>query len=365
MPPARALVVIPTYNERENIGPLIDRIFTHAPNIHVLVVDDHSPDDTAEIVRAKQHEYGADRLQLVVRTEGKAGRGSACIHGFAFARDRGYQAVLEMDADLSHDPADIPRFLQCLSHADVVIGSKYLPGSRIEGWEWYRKLLSRGANLYARMVLRLPVRDYTNGFRCYGCRALALLPDLPIDGTGFTVIPQVSYLLHRRGMRLAEVPITFTNRRRGTSNMTLREIGESFFAILRIRSHTLSLHAEQFLKFAVTGFTNTIVNVALLAFFVEVAHFPVPLSVALADAVAITNAFLMNKRWTFRSMEQGYAAQYMRFLLVYGTSLALNVSMVWFLVRVLDLWYILAQLIAIPACAVWNYLWLHFGVFKR
>ncbi len=229
------LIVVPTYNERENIGTLIDDIATQPSTVDILVIDDGSPDGTADIVREKQKHIGEERLKLVVRAEGKAGRGSACLYGFRYALDHGYRAAIEMDADLSHNPADIPRFIERLDDADVIVGSKYVRGGKVIGWGWYRTLLSRGANLYARMILRLPIHDYTNGYRCYGPRALRLIPHLPIDGTGFTVIPQMSFFLHRAGLKFVEIPITFTNRRRGTSNMSLKEVTESFLTVLKLR----------------------------------------------------------------------------------------------------------------------------------
>jgi len=229
------LIVIPTYNERENIGTLIDGIFSLSAGVDVLVVDDGSPDGTSDIVREKQQQIGEERLKLIVRTQGKAGRGSACMEGFKIALEKGYRAAIEMDADLSHDPKDIPRLIEKLDEADVVVASKYVRGGKVIGWEWYRKLLSWGANMYARLILRLPIHDYTNGYRCYGQRALKLIPDLKIEGTGFTVIPQMSFQLHQAGMTFAEIPITFTNRRKGKSNMSFKEMSESFVAILKIR----------------------------------------------------------------------------------------------------------------------------------
>ncbi len=359
------LIVIPTFNERENIGVLLDRIFALALPVDVLVIDDNSPDGTAALIQEKQARYGQSRLQLVLRKEGKAGRGSACLAGFRLARERGYKAVLEMDADLSHDPSDIPRFIEKLSVADVVIGSKYVRGGRVEGWEWYRKILSRGANLYARLILQMPIRDYTNGYRCYGPRALAILPELAIDGKGFTVIPQMSYQLYRRGMRLTEIPIVFTNRRHGTSNMSPREITESFLAILRIRSHELALHIAQLTKFATTGFTNAAIDFGILLFCVEVLQWPLLPSNILSTGIAITNAFYMNKRWTFRNTAERHGAQYVQFLLVYGSCFLLIQGALWFFAVYLGFWYVPVKIGIIPAAATWNYLWMHYGIFRR
>jgi len=358
-----ALVVIPTFNERENIGELIDRIFALKLDLHVLVVDDHSPDGTAELVREKQRVHGEELLQLVVRTEGKAGRGSACLHGFKIAREKGYRAAIEMDADLSHNPADIPRFLDALSDADVVVGSKYVPGGRVEGWEWYRHLLSRSANLYARLILQMPIRDYTNGYRCYSAKALALLPELEIDGTGFTVIPQMSYRLHQAGMRFAEIPIVFINRRRGTSNMSIHEITKSFFAILKIRSHTLHLHISQLLKFGSTGMLNLVLDFSLLTFFMEIVRLPIIFAGPAASAIVIINVFFMNKYWTFKNQEKKHVEQGIKFGLVYGSSFILVNAITWGLTEIILLWYIFSRLIAIAICAVWNYLWMHHKVF--
>lgn len=360
-----ALVVVPTFNERENIGILLDHIFALERPPDVLVIDDASPDGTAKVVEEKQKQYGSDHLQLIVRKEGKAGRGSACLYGFRIARERGYKASIEMDADLSHDPKDIPRFLAKLSEADVVVGSKYVPGGKVEGWEWYRKLLSRGANMYARLILQMPIHDYTNGYRCYGPRALAILPDLPIDGVGFTVIPQMSYQLHRHGMRLTEIPIVFTNRRFGTSNMTITEIAESFLAIIRIRSHDLALHLAQLTKFGTTGLTNAAVDFGILLFCVEILGWPLLPSNVLSTGIAITNAFFMNKKWTFRSNEERHGKQYMQFLLVYGSCFLWVQAVLWLFAVKLGFWYVPVKILIIPAAAAWNYLWMHYRVFRK
>jgi dolichol-phosphate mannosyltransferase len=358
------LIVIPTFNESKNIALLIDGIMQLKLESDIMVVDDNSPDGTADTVRTAQKKYDANRIHLLVRSEGKAGRGSAVLAGFQYARENGYDTTIEMDADLSHDPKDIPRLLEKLSAADVVIGSKYIQGGRIEGLTWNRVLLSKVANLYTRTILRLPISDYTNGFRCYGPRALALLPELKIDGVGFTVIPQMSYQLHHKGMTFAEVPIVFINRRHGTSNMGPNEILESVFAILKIRSNSLYIHAKQMLKFGTTGLVNAVMDLGTLAFCVEILNLPLRISVCIAGLVAISVAFLINKHWTFRNIDKRYMKQYMGFLCVYGSSFILGIALTLLFAEILGLWYILARILVMPIAAFWNYLLLHKTVFR-
>ena len=278
----KVLVVIPTFNESKNIATLVDGIVEHAPGVDVLVVDDDSPDGTADVVRESQKKHGEAKVKLMLRTEGKAGRGSAVLAGFDEARANGYDAAMEIDADLSHDPKDIPRLIEKLPEADVVIGSNYVKGGKIEGLGWHRVLLSKIANFYTHSVLRLPIRDYTNGFRLYGPNALQAIPELHIDGVGFTVIPQMSFELHKKGMTFAEVPIVFVNRRHGVSNMGPNEILESFFAILKIRSVSLYTHTKQALKFSTTGVMNAIVDLSTLALCVEALQIPLRASVWIA-----------------------------------------------------------------------------------
>ena len=342
---------------------MIDALFAVPASIDVLVIDDNSPDGTAQTVQEKQKQLGEDRLRLVVRTEGKAGRGSACMRGFAIARDEGYDAAFEMDTDQSHDPQDIPKFLAAIENCDVVVGSKRHPQSRIVGCEWYRKLLSNFANLYAGLILQLPIKDYTNGFRCYNAKALALLPTLPISGTGFTVIPQTSYLLHNAGMRFAEVPITFRDRVKGKSNMSLKEMYESFLGIIRIRSLVLYQHADQLIKFFVTGLTNLFLDLALLSFFVEIVRLPLVIAAPVTSVIVVTNVFIMNKLWTFKNKEKKVASQGVKFILVYASSIVMvNVLTVAF-TEYAGIWYIPSRIVSILLCALWNYFWMHFGVF--
>jgi dolichol-phosphate mannosyltransferase len=227
-------VVIPTYNESANIAALIQAIVTLGDQYHVIVVDDGSPDGTGEIADGIA---STDESVEVVHRSGKGGRGSACIAGFqtALARPE-FDLFIEMDADFSHDPADLPRLVELMSDCDVAIGSRYTPGARIIGWGAQRHIFSHLANAYARLLLGIPIRDYTNGYRCYTRRALESIDLSSIESRGYIVLSEMAYLLHKQAMRFGEIPIVFVNRRRGKSNTSLREIAEAFTSVHQIRA---------------------------------------------------------------------------------------------------------------------------------
>ncbi|MDD5055365.1 MAG: polyprenol monophosphomannose synthase [Candidatus Peribacteraceae bacterium] len=229
----RTLIVVPTFKEASNIRPLVERVLTLFNDIDVLIVDDASPDGTAAEVRRAQQVFEG-RLKLLERT-GKGGRGSAVLAGFMQGLAEGYDLFFEMDADFSHDPAEIGGFLEKIKDYDMVLGSRYLPTSRIEKWGWKRTFFSRWANRYARFVLGIPISDYTNGFRCYRRSAIASIDVSHIDSTGYVVLSEVAYQLHKQGKRIGEIPTIFVNRRRGISNLSLHEILEAFQSVLRIR----------------------------------------------------------------------------------------------------------------------------------
>jgi dolichol-phosphate mannosyltransferase len=232
--PLEILVVIPTYNERDNVSALCDELLARPERPDVLVVDDNSPDGTAAEAEAVAQRYPG-RLH-VLRRGGKGGRGGAVLDGFAWGLGGGYEYFFEMDADYSHSPGEIPRCLEAARGADVVVGSRYLPASRIVNWPRARRFFSRFANRYARFFLRIPITDYTNGFRCYRRAALEALDADAINASGYVVLSEVAYQLYRRGFRFAEVPTEFVNRRRGESNLSPGEIISAFVGVLRLRA---------------------------------------------------------------------------------------------------------------------------------
>jgi len=228
----RSLVIIPTYNERENLPALARAVLSLTPDLDVLVVDDNSPDGTGELADALARETG--RVHVIHRA-GKLGLGTAYVAGFRHALARGYDRVVEMDADFSHRPADLPRLLDAASFADVVVGSRNIPGGRVIGWSPLRQVISKGGSLYARLLLGLPIRDCTSGFKCFSRRALEQLDLDALRSNGYAFQVEVNHACTRAGLRFAEVPIVFPDRERGASKMSARIVGEAALLVLGLR----------------------------------------------------------------------------------------------------------------------------------
>jgi dolichol-phosphate mannosyltransferase len=224
----RVLVVMPTYNEADNIGPLTERVRWAVPEVDVLIADDDSPDGTGAVA---DRLAAGDQHMHVLHRPGKQGLGAAYAAGFGWARKHGYDAVVEMDADGSHRPEDLPRLLDAARGADVVIGSRWAPGGRAAGLPWRRRVLSRAGNLYARVALGMSVRDATGGYRVYRMRALDRMDVRSASSHGFAFQVELCRRAQRVGCRIAEVPITFSERERGSSKMSFLIIAE---ALLRI-----------------------------------------------------------------------------------------------------------------------------------
>jgi dolichol-phosphate mannosyltransferase len=215
----RTLVVMPTYDEADNIAEILHRVRAVAPEVDVLVVDDNSPDGTAGVARAAADELG--QVDVLVR-ERKDGLGNAYRHGFQVGMDRGYDVLMQMDADLSHDAAAIPQLLGALeSGADAAIGSRYVPGGAIPHWPWHRRAMSRYGNRYACALLRMTVHDATSGFRAYRVDALRAIDVFSTRAKGYGFQIETAYRVSQTGRPLAEVPIVFTDRVRGYSKMSL------------------------------------------------------------------------------------------------------------------------------------------------
>ena len=226
-------VVTPTYNERDNIGPLIERLFgLGIPNLTVLVVDDNSPDGTGALLDELTGQY--PRLRVLHRPA-KAGLGTAYVAGFRMALDAGADYICSMDADFSHDPAHLPELIRAAAHADLTLGSRYIRGGGIANWHWARKMISWLGNAYARAVLWLPYRDLTGGFKCWRREALAALDLDNINSLGYNFQIETTWQTHKKGFRIQEIPIIFTERRAGTSKFNIKIILESFLNVFLMR----------------------------------------------------------------------------------------------------------------------------------
>lgn len=225
----RSLVVLPTYNEADNVLALSEQVLAIDPSLEVLVVDDNSPDGTGDLVEERgKHE---PRLHLF-RRPAKLGLGTAYLAGFAYGLDRGYDQVFTMDGDFSHNPRYIPQMLAGMRHYDVVIGSRYVPGGAIENWSLHRRVLSAFANFYARVLLRLPVRDCTSGFRCYSREVLERVDPFDVAASGYSFLEEMAWRVSRCGFRIGEIPIVFENRRAGSSKIDSSEIYRAAWHVL-------------------------------------------------------------------------------------------------------------------------------------
>lgn len=237
------LVIIPTYNERENVSAMITKVFSLEEPFDLLVIDDGSPDGTAEIVRGRQAEFPG-RLHLMERS-GKLGLGTAYLAGFAWGLERGYDRICEMDCDFSHDPEDLVRLCRAAAEgADVVVGSRYVQGVNVVNWPMRRLLLSYFASVYVRLVTRMPLHDATAGFVCYSRRALEAmdLDAVRMKGYGFQV--EMKYTAWRLGLAIRELPIIFTERREGASKMGGAIIREALFGVLSLPFRRIGKHGR-------------------------------------------------------------------------------------------------------------------------
>jgi dolichol-phosphate mannosyltransferase len=224
----RVLVVIPTYNESENIEIIANRLRQAVPAADILIADDNSPDGTGAIA---DRLAAADPRIEVLHRAGKEGLGAAYIAGFAWARERGYDAVVEMDADGSHAPEQLPLLLDALTNHDVVLGSRWIPGGQVVNWPRHRYAISRGGNLYVRLVLGMPLRDATGGYRAYRMPVLDKLDLESVSSQGYCFQVDLAWRAYRNGFRVAEVPITFAERERGASKMSSSIVREALWRV--------------------------------------------------------------------------------------------------------------------------------------
>ncbi|MES2703581.1 MAG: polyprenol monophosphomannose synthase [Bacteroidota bacterium] len=228
------LVIIPTYNEKENIEKIIRKVFTLPGDYHLLIVDDGSPDGTGDIIKGLQNEF-TNQLHILER-KGKLGLGTAYIAGFKWALSKGYQYIFEMDADFSHDPEDLNRLYDaCVKGADVVVGSRYTKGGKVVNWPWDRIFISKGGAMYTKIITWMPVNDPTAGFVCYKRKVLETIPLDEVHFVGYAFQIEMKYRSWKLGFKIGEVPITFRDRKEGVSKMSGSIIKEAMYGVWKMR----------------------------------------------------------------------------------------------------------------------------------
>lgn len=228
----KTVIIIPTYNEFENLRPLLDAIFSYAPGTDILIIDDNSPDGTGQLAD-ELHEQ--DPRVHVLHRAGKLGLGTAYIAGFKYAIEQHYDAAFEMDADFSHDPRYLPDFLAAIENADLVIGSRYVSGGDTPNWSLLRRFISGGGNTFARFMLDIPIHDCTAGYRCYRREVLERINLDGIQAQGYAFQVELVYRVIRQNFKIVEIPIIFMDRRVGKSKMSRKIFFEGFFWVLRTR----------------------------------------------------------------------------------------------------------------------------------
>jgi dolichol-phosphate mannosyltransferase len=229
-----SLVIIPTYNEKENVERMIRKVFSLPFEFHILIIDDGSPDGTAEIVKALMLEFPGKLF--IEERKGKLGLGTAYIHGFNWALARNYEFIFEMDCDFSHNPEDLIRLREaCVNGGDVAIGSRYTKNGKIENWPMGRVLMSYFASVYVRIILMVPFKDTTAGFKCYRRKVLQAINFDNIKFIGYAFQIEMKYVAYKLGFKIVEVPITFTDRIEGTSKMSKGIFKEAILGVLKMR----------------------------------------------------------------------------------------------------------------------------------
>jgi len=228
-----AIAVVPTYNERANLTELVEKIHQAAKGLHILIVDDNSPDGTGALADELSQKHPGQIF--VLHREKKEGLGKAYVDGFNEVLKKDYEYILQMDADLSHDPAHLPRFFEQIKNHDLVVGSRYLQGISVVNWDLKRLIMSKLATNYVRFVTRMPFTDATSGFKCWRRAALEEIGYEDVFSSGYVFLVEMKYKAYRRGFRVTEVPIIFVERKSGNSKLDWRVIWEAIWGVLRLR----------------------------------------------------------------------------------------------------------------------------------
>lgn len=342
------LVLVPTYNERENISALLEAICVH-PNVQVLVIDDASPDGTAEAVRAHP---SFERDVFLLSREKKQGLGAAYRAGFAWGLDRDYSTLTQMDADFSHHPDDLPRLLaEIAGGADVAIGSRRIPGGQVVGWNSWRRFCSAAAMTTSRLLLGLKTKDVTAGFRTWRRTFLEKLSVQSLKSNGYAFQEELVLTAERLGAHISEVPVIFRDRKQGKSKLGVPEMGEFFYTLGRL---TL-IRRKRFATYAMIGAMGSVVDLSGFILLHHLWSFDLLTANIIATSLAVVHNFFWHHFVTFKHHRKRTRVVFMEFIAVSAIGVALNSAVVVSMVAI-GLWPVVAKVVAIGCVTVWNYL---------
>lgn len=359
----KTLIIIPTYNERESLPELIRRLDGLSGGFDFLIIDDNSPDGTALLVEGWQKER-ADIFLL--KRQAKLGLGTAYIEGFKWALANNYEAIVQMDADLSHNPEYLLAMLDSLSEHGLVVGSRYVSGGGVENWPFYRRLLSKGGSLYARIILGVNIKDLTGGYNIWHSEVLKKIDLDKILSEGYSFQIEMKQRAHEQQALIKEFPIVFKERQGGKSKMSKKIILEAMWRVwLIFFSSDRGKPYGKFLKFTVTGGIGFLIDLAIVVFLVEVVKLNLYLANCCSFVVAVTTVFLINKFWTFKDSSEAYAKQYFKYFMVSLGGLAWNFLLLNIFVDTLGIWYVYAKIIITVIVAFWNFFVNNYWTFKK
>ena len=363
----KLLICIPTYNEAQNIEPLLNAVFAIvSPETEILVVDDNSPDGTAKIVEGLIPSY-PNRLHLLNRPS-KQGLAAAYLAAFEWGLSHAYEAFLEMDADFSHNPKYIPQMLSELGSHDVVIGSRNIKGGGAEGWSILRHIVSKGGSLYSRLILGCPIKDLTGGFNMFTKTALEKIELKNIISKGYSFQIEMKYRAWNAGCSVKEIPIIFVNRKKGISKMSKKIFLEAFISVWKIKN-TFVRSIDQLIKFAVTGGLGTLTNLTIFFLCVDIGDLPTIRISILCFLIAVTQNYIINHKWSFKSSLEEKRLSIKRWLRFIGISLLglfVNLFVMKTLLTNFTLPYkVIAQAVGIAAGMAVNFVMAKLFVFRK
>jgi len=359
----KKLVIIPTYNEAQNICQLLEKILgLKIKGLDILVVDDSSPDGTGILVE-KFREKSAYKKQIFLLTRKyKEGLGKAYLAGFSWALARGYERIITMDADFSHDPKYLPKLLSEAKDDTVIVGSRYIKGGKVKGWGTIRYLNSLGANIMSRLLLGLKARDVTAGYKCYPASFLKSINLKTLVSSGYAFQVEILLIAQNQGFKIKEIPIVFIDRRAGESKIAgelFRSVGVVLQLFLKRKT------VRQLIKFAIVGISGTIIDFFIYFLATRIFNLFYLLAKTISFLLAVLNNYLWNRLWTFRSQEKNKLLELSRFGLTSLIGLGLNTLIMYICVEKIKIYDIASWFFATLFVFFWNFTINKFWVFKK